>query len=87
MSRLWKLLSFIEDKSVEVHFMVGSLQRIEQAADRVVITPKGVIHDIKVAGTIENGVKHVAAEFIQRITVIATFTKMGYMLFYRSKCQ
>ena len=37
------------------------------------ITSKGVIHDMRCDGTIENGVNDVAADFIQRITVIATF--------------
>ena len=74
MRGMWEVTDvLVEDKSVEDHFMLGSLQRIEQAADRVVITSKGVIHDMRCDGTIENGVNDVAADFIQRITVIATF--------------
>ena len=70
----------VEDKSVEDHFMLGSLQRIEQAADRVVITSSGVIHDMRCDGTVENGVNDVAADFIQRISVIATFENGVHIL-------
>lgn len=51
--------------------MKGHVERIEQSGNRVVITAGGVIHDMKVDGTLENGVHdvnrlgevHVAADF------------------------
>ena len=52
--------------------MKGHVERIEQCGNRVVITAGGVIHDMKVDGTLENGVHdvtsrgaevHVAADF------------------------
>jgi hypothetical protein len=50
------------------------LQRIEQAADRMVVTAGGVIHDMRCDGTPENGVNDVAErDFKTRITVIATY--------------
>lgn len=54
--------------------LLGSLERIEQCGDRVVITSGGVIHDMRADGTEANGV-HDVAEFdlTTEITVVATF--------------
>lgn len=53
---------------------VGSIQRIEQAADRVVITSGGVVHDMRCDGTVENGVNDVAAaDFVTPVNVAASF--------------
>jgi hypothetical protein len=50
------------------------VERIEQAGDRVVVTAGGVVHDMVVDGTYENGVNDVmAADFATRISVAATF--------------
>ncbi len=50
------------------------VERIEQAGDRVVVTAGGVVHDMVVDGTYENGVNDVAAiDFTTRIVVAATF--------------
>jgi hypothetical protein len=48
-------------------------ERIEQAGDRVVITAGGVIHDMRVDGTLENGVNDVSASAFTPISVAAAF--------------
>ena len=56
------------------HEILGSIQRIEQSGDRIVITSGGVIHDMRCDGTEENGVNDVmAADFKTPITVKATY--------------
>ena len=56
------------------HGILGSIQRIEQSEDRIVITSGGVIHDMRCDGTEENGVNDVmAADFKTPITVKATY--------------
>ncbi|RPI08923.1 MAG: hypothetical protein EHM63_05515 [Actinobacteria bacterium] len=56
------------------HFIWGHTERIEQAGDRVVVTGGGVVHDMVVDGTFENGVNDVmAADFATRISVAASF--------------
>jgi hypothetical protein len=56
------------------HPVIGHLQRIEQCADRIVITGGGVIHDMRCDGTEENGVNDVAEfDFKTPITVVATY--------------
>ena len=50
------------------------VERIEQAADRVVVTAGGIIHDMVADGTFESGVNDVmAADFTTPIRVAATF--------------
>ncbi len=50
------------------------VERIEQAADRVVITGGGVVHDMWADGTVERGVRDVmAADFTTSIVVAASF--------------
>jgi hypothetical protein len=60
--------------------MVGSLQRIEQAADRMVITSEGVIHDMRCDGTVEHGVHDVSIDFTTEITVVATYENGVHVL-------
>jgi hypothetical protein len=56
------------------HEALGELQRIEQCGDRVVITAGGIVHDMRVDGTEENGVHDVAAaDKTTPIVVVATF--------------
>lgn len=56
------------------HAAMGLVQRIEQCGDRLVVTSAGVIHDMRVDGTVDNGVHGVAgADFATEITVVATF--------------
>jgi hypothetical protein len=48
-------------------------QRIEQCADRIVITGGGIVHDMRCDGTEANGVNDVAEfDFTTPITVVAT---------------
>jgi hypothetical protein len=56
------------------HPILGHVERIEQAADRVVVTSSGVVHDMVVDGTLESGVHDVmAADFTTPIRVAASF--------------
>lgn len=49
-------------------------ERIEQAADRIVVSAGGVIHDMVADGTYEHGVNDVmASDFATRIEVAASF--------------
>lgn len=58
----------------EHHPIWSHVERIEQAADRVVVTTSGVIHDMVVDGTYESGVRDVMAhDFTTRIEVAATY--------------
>lgn len=50
------------------------VERIEQCADRIVISAGGVIHDMRCDGTEENGVHDVAEfDFKTPITVVASY--------------
>jgi hypothetical protein len=61
------------------HGLWRHVERIEQAADRVVITSDGVIHDMYADGTHDNGVHDngvhdvMALDFTTEIVVAATF--------------
>ncbi len=58
----------------EGHPIWAHVERIEQAADRVVVTGGGVVHDMVVDGTYEHGVNDVmASDFTTRIAVAASF--------------
>ena len=49
-------------------------QRVEQCGDRLIVTGGGVIHDMRVDGTEENGVNDVAEmDFKTKINVVATY--------------
>jgi hypothetical protein len=54
--------------------MLGHLQRVEQAGDRLVVTAGGIVHDMRCDGTEANGV-HDVAEFDKEtpITVVAGY--------------
>ena len=50
------------------------VERVEQAADRVVITAAGIIHDMRADGTYERGVNDVMqTDYTTRIVVAASF--------------
>ncbi|MGZ4675248.1 MAG: hypothetical protein ACXVJ7_13620 [Acidimicrobiia bacterium] len=72
---LWRVVA-VEAEGVLVpdHPALGHVQRVEQAADRIVITAGGVVHDMRCDGTEANGV-HDVAEFDKTtpITVVATY--------------
>ena len=74
MRGMWEVIEIIvDDEVVGDHFMIGHMQRIEQAANRVVVTAGGVVHDMRCDGTVENGVNDVDADFTREISVVATF--------------
>lgn len=50
---------------------LSHVERIEQAADRVVITAGGVVHDMRVDGTLDHGVNDVSAFGFTPISVAA----------------
>ena len=63
------------------HKAYGIVQRIEQAGDRIVVTGRGVVHDMRCDGTVENGVNDVAErDFKTRITVVATYENGAHVL-------
>jgi hypothetical protein len=56
------------------HPIRSHVERIEQADDRLIVTAGGVVHDMTVDGTYENGVNDVmASDFTTRISVAASF--------------
>jgi hypothetical protein len=56
------------------HPILHHVERIEQAADRIVVTSSGVIHDMVADGTHDSGVRDVmAADLTTRIEVAASF--------------
>ena len=56
------------------HPALGSLQRIEQCGDRLVVTGGGIVHDRRCDGTEEHGVHDVAEVDKQTpITVVASY--------------
>jgi hypothetical protein len=58
----------------EDHPIHRHVERVEQAADRVIVTSSGVVHDMIVDGTYDHGVNDVmAADFATRIRVAASF--------------
>jgi hypothetical protein len=72
---LWQITEVsVGDQPDAEHAMIGAVQRIEQCADRVVITGSGIIHDMRADGTEANGVHDVAAaDFTSPVHVVATF--------------
>lgn len=49
------------------------VERVEQCGNRLIVVGGGVIHDMRVDGTAENGVNDVSATTFQPIQVVATF--------------
>ena len=52
--------------------MLGHVQRIEQAGDRLVVTSGGVVHDMRCDGTEANGVHDVSPQGME-VHVVATY--------------
>lgn len=74
---LWKATS-VESagKTLPHHPLNSHVERVEQCGNRVVVTSKGVIHDMRADGTLEHGVDDVAAaKSDQRIRVAAVFNE------------
>ena len=55
----------------------GAVQRIEQCGNRMVITSGGVVHDMRVDGTLDNGVNDVAASDLTTPVRVAAFWEDG----------
>lgn len=79
---LWRVVAVdVNGESDPTHRVMGHVQRVEQAGDRIVITGGGVIHDMRCDGTAENGVNDVAErDFTTKITVIATYENDVHVL-------
>ena len=69
---------------VEKGPLVGHVERVEQAGDRVVITAAGIIHDMFVNGTLEGGVNDVSEAGTQ-ISVAARFEDGRHNLYPGNK--
>ena len=73
---LWRVVEASADGAPvpDDHPVRGHVERIEQAADRVVVTSSGVVHDMVADGTHEHGVNDVMQlDFTTPIEVAATF--------------
>ena len=88
---LWQVVEVhVGDVVITDHPALGHIQRIEQCADRLVVTAGGIIHDMRCDGSIEHGV-HDVAEFDKEtpIQVVATYEDGVHgcdLLACRSKC-
>jgi hypothetical protein len=72
----WKVVdAFTDDGPLAAdHPIWQHVERVEQAGDRVVVTSSGIVHDMRVDGTYENGVHDVAAvDFTTPIEVAASY--------------
>jgi hypothetical protein len=72
---IWQVIEIAaNDEAVPDHPALGSVQRIEQCGDRMVVTGGGIVHDMRCDGTEEHGV-HDVAEFDKRtpIAVVASY--------------
>ncbi len=71
----WRVVAVaVDGEPAAEHPALGHVQRIEQCADRIVITAGGVVHDMRCDGTEQNGVNDVAEfDFRTPITVVATY--------------
>ncbi len=72
---LWRVVSVeVDGTPVVAHPAFGSLQRIEQCGDRLVVTAAGIVHDMRCDGTVEHGVHDVMqTDYTTPITVVATY--------------
>jgi hypothetical protein len=74
---LWRAVDVVDGAGAPVaadHPIRSHIERIEQAGNRVVVTSAGIIHDMYVDGTHENGVNDVmASDFATAISVAASF--------------
>ena len=71
----WRTVTVeVNGEAAPDHPVLQHVERIEQSADRMVVTSAGVIHDMRCDGTEANGVHDVAAiDFTTPITVVATY--------------
>ena len=65
----------------KTHKLYRHYQRIEQCADRIIVTGGGVIHDMRCDGTVEHGVHDVSEmDFKTKLTVVATYENGVHVL-------
>jgi hypothetical protein len=78
----WRVVEVThEGTAQQAHRALGSVQRVEQAGDRIVICGGGVVHDMRCDGTEEHGVNDVAEmDKSTRITVVATYEDGAHVL-------
>ncbi len=72
---LWRAVSVeVDGHPVADHPVLGHVERVEQAGDRLVVTAGGVVHDMRCDGTEEHGVHDVAAADLSTpIVVVASY--------------
>ena len=72
---VWQVVGVeVDGADVPDHRALGSVQRVEQAGDRLVVTAAGIIHDMRCDGTEEHGVHDVAEmDMVTEITVVASY--------------
>jgi hypothetical protein len=64
----------VDGEDAPDHPVMQHVERVEQCADRIVVTSAGVIHDMRCDGSEAHGVHDVAAiDFTTPITVVATY--------------
>ncbi|MBU6216627.1 MAG: hypothetical protein KGR17_08480 [Acidobacteria bacterium] len=76
---LWRVTE-AERGGAPVPEAIGIVQRIEQCGDRIVITAKGIVHDMRADGTEANGVHDVAERSGAPIVVVATYENGWHVL-------
>lgn len=72
---LWETFQIeVKGEVLDNHPALGQQQRIEQCADRLVVTAGGIIHDMRCDGTEEHGVHDVAQiDYSTPIVVAASY--------------
>lgn len=77
----WKVIE-VTSENPQAQRMMGSVQRIEQCGDRVVVTAGGVTHDMRCDATYENGVNDIGERSLggRKISVSATFENGVHVL-------
>lgn len=72
---VWRTVEVLVDgEPVANHPALGKVQRIEQAADRLVVTAGRMVHDMRCDGTLEHGVHDVAElDLTTPIHVVASY--------------
>ena len=77
----WVTEVTVDGVPVADHRAMGRVQRVEQCADRLVVTASGVVHDMRCDGTEERGVHDVAEIDKQTpIHVVATYENEVHVL-------
>jgi hypothetical protein len=79
---LWRVASieWAQGEAPSPDPVAGHVERIEQCGDRVCITARGVIHDMRADGLAEHGVNDVAAVGGAPISVVCTIENAVHVL-------